>query len=106
MAAHQNTHEQNRPQQQHPQQGPKGDLKIDREITLVEIPRGDRGEVLRFTFTEATSSEGKKVAWHALRVWYRADNGEMRPGKSGVSIRGRELAAIAAGFAKAVGGRT
>ena len=99
--------EQSRPTSTaHQGQAPKGDLTIDREIVMVEVPRGDAGEVLRLTFTEATTTTGKKVAWHALRVWYRASDGQMRPSKSGVSIRAREIGPIAAGFAKSVGERT
>jgi hypothetical protein len=78
-----------------------GDLKILREDTLVEIPRGDRGEVLRLTFAEGEMGPGKRVAWHALRVWFRDDAGQLRPGKSGVTIRGRELKPIAEALSKA-----
>ena len=97
-------HEDDGPRQ--PQRQQRGDLHIDEEIVMAEIPRGERGEVLRVTFTKATAGDGKRVAWHAIRVWYRDQSGELRPGKQGITIRGRELRPVADALAKACGGRT
>jgi hypothetical protein len=82
----------------------RGDLTIDREIVMLEIPRGDHGDVLRVTFTEATTNDGKKVAWHSIRVFYTDDNGVKKPGKAGVSIRGRELRPVTDALVRACGG--
>jgi hypothetical protein len=80
----------------------RSDLEIVREDVMLAIPRGD--EELRVTFTRARTGEGKDVAWHSLRLFYRNEAGEWRPGKSGISIRGRELAAVADALARAVSG--
>lgn len=79
-----------------------GDLEIVDEIVIAAIPRGD--EELRVTFTRGRTSAGKDVAWHSIRVFYRDGSGAWKPGKQGVTIRGRELAAVAAAFAKATSG--
>jgi hypothetical protein len=81
----------------------EGDLTITDETVMVEVPRGDR-EVLRLTFTRATTAAGKAVAWHALRVWYRAEDGQLRAGRAGVTIRGAELRSVAEALAKAASG--
>jgi hypothetical protein len=78
-----------------------GDLKIEREDTLVEVPRGD--EVLRVTRVEATTGAGKPVSWHSLRVFWKAEDGAWRPGKAGVTIRARELGAVVAALSKELG---
>jgi hypothetical protein len=82
-----------------------GDLRIDRETILCELPRGDRGETLRLTFSEGTTGDGKKVAWHSLREFYTDDTGKRKPGKKGITIRGRELKPVVEALAKAVSGR-
>ncbi|MDP9035706.1 MAG: hypothetical protein M3O50_12950 [Myxococcota bacterium] len=79
-----------------------GDLTILEEHTMVAVPRGD--EELRLTFTRARTSAGKDIAWHSLRVFWKSAGGEWKPGKSGVTIRGRELHAVAQAFARAVSG--
>jgi hypothetical protein len=76
-----------------------GDLEIVRETTLAELPRG-RDEVLRLQAVEAHAADGKVIVWHSLRVWYRAGD-ELRPGKAGITIRSRELGAVAAALSKA-----
>ena len=70
---------------------------------MCELPRGER-EQLRLTFTLARMPDGREVAWHALRVWYRADSGEMRPGKQGVTLRGRELRPVLDALTLAISG--
>ena len=74
-----------------------GDLHIDRETVLVEIPRGD--DVLRVTRTEATTGNGKQVWWISVRIFWK--QGEVwRPGKAGITIRARELAGVVAALSK------
>lgn len=70
----------------------RGDLTIVSETALVSIPRGD--DELRVTFTRARTADGKDVAWHSIRVFFRGRDGEWKPGKQGITIRGRELAPI------------
>jgi hypothetical protein len=87
-----------------PQQAPKreNDLKIISEVVLAEEPRGRDGqEVIRLSYTCAEATDGKPVSWYGLRIFYRTDDGTLRPGRQGITIRNRELAGIAAGFMKA-----
>jgi hypothetical protein len=79
-----------------------GDLEIIEERVMVSIPRGD--EELRVTFTRARTGDGKEIAWHSIRVFWKTDAGEWRAGKSGVTIRGRELRAVADALARACAG--
>lgn len=67
-------------------EGGRGDV-------LLTLPRGD-SEELRVVWDEF-----KGHRFLAVRVWFRAADGEWRPSKSGVTIKPRELAA----FAEAVG---
>ena len=81
------------------------DLQIIEEVVMAEVPRGRDGrEVLRVTFTKAKTGDGKDVAWHGLRVFYKDGTGAWRPGKAGVTIRGAELLAVTAALVKATGG--
>jgi hypothetical protein len=86
----------------------RGDLRIERETTLAELPRGRDGrEVLRVRHVEATTPEGRPVSWTDIREWYRAEEGgDWQPGKKGISIKSRELAAIRNALSKATGERT
>lgn len=85
--------------------GGRGELEIVDEKVMVEIPRGRDGrEVLRVTFTRARAPDGKDVAWHSIRLFWRNDSGEWRPGKQGITIRGGELRAVASALAKATSG--
>ena len=69
------------------------ELNILRETVLVEIPRGD--DVLRVTFTEAQGDRGP-ISWHSLRVFYRPKGSDdWLPGKAGLTIRAREVDAVA-----------
>lgn len=79
-----------------------GDLEIIEERVMLAIPRGD--EELRVTFTRARSGDGKEVAWHSIHVFWRTDNGEWRPGKQGITIRGKELRAVTDALTKACSG--
>lgn len=68
-----------------------GDLVIDRETTLCEIPRGRDGkEVLRVQLVEARTERGQ-VTWHSLRVFWQDEGGNWKPGRQGITIRAREL---------------
>jgi hypothetical protein len=78
-----------------------GELRIDRETVLCELPRGDRGEVLRVTFSEGTTADGKRVNWHSVREFYTTEEGEKRPGKKGITIRARELRQVAEALSNA-----
>lgn len=75
----------------------RGSLQILNEEILVAIPRGD--EELRVTYTTARTERGD-VAWHSLRVFWKAAEGEWRPGKQGITIRAKELEAVATALSK------
>jgi hypothetical protein len=77
---------------------------IEKEIVMLELPRGKRGDVLRVTFTKAKTPDGKPIAWHAIREFYTDANGNKLPGKKGITIRGAELKPIADALAKACSG--
>ena len=68
-----------------------GDLVIKAEAVLVAIPRGD--EELRVTYTTARAGD-RDVSWHSLRIFWKTDAGEWRPGKQGITIRAKELDAV------------
>jgi transcriptional coactivator p15 (PC4) len=57
----------------------------DQEHVVLELRRGEN-DVLRVT---RKTYEGKPFT--DVRVYYRADDGELRPTKKGCSIRDREL---------------
>ncbi len=83
-----------------------GDLEIVRDVVMVEVPRGrDARECLRLRFVEARTADGKDVAWHDLREFYKAEDGTWRPGKKGISIRGAELRPVLHALAAAAGAR-
>lgn len=48
---------------------------------IAEIPK-NRTETIRISIDEYNSHD-----MVALRVWFQADDGEMRPGKSGINFR-------------------
>jgi hypothetical protein len=81
-----------------------GDLTIEREDVLLELSRGERGDVLRVCFTQGTASDGKRVAWHSIREFYTDEEGTKKPGKKGITIRGRELRAVAEALTRAAAG--
>jgi hypothetical protein len=83
--------------------GRQTDLEIIDQITMVAIPRGD--EELRVQFVRGRTSDGKEIAWHSLRVfWKDGTTGEWKPGKAGLTIRGRELAPVVEALSKACSG--
>ncbi len=77
-------------------------LDIIEERILVAIPRGD--EELRVTFTRARKPDGSETAWHSIRVFWKTDDGQWRPGKQGITVRARELRAVADALSKAPSG--
>ena len=77
-------------------------LTITDEIVMATIPRGN--DEMRVTFTRATTGEGKEVAWHSIRVFWRNDAGEWRPGKQGITIRGGEMRVVVDALTKAISG--
>jgi Transcriptional Coactivator p15 (PC4) len=76
-------------------------LEILEELVLLAIPRV--AEEIRLTFTRARAS-GKDVSWHGLRVFWKSDSGEWRPGKAGITIRSKELKPITEALIKAAAG--
>jgi hypothetical protein len=78
------------------------DLQIIEQRTMVAIPRGD--DELRVQFVRGRTSDGKEVCWHSLRVFWKDGSGEWKPGKQGITIRGRELAPVAEALSKACSG--
>ena len=79
--------------------GERGALTILEEKILVGIPRGD--DELRVTFTRARSEDGKEIAWHGIREFFKDDKGQWRPTKKGITIRGKELHAVTVALLRA-----
>jgi len=62
---------------------------------LVTIPRGRNGEEFRVSLDEFTPADGgEPKTYLSLRVWWRADDGKMLPGKAGCTVRRAELARV------------
>ena len=51
-----------------------------------EFKKNDRGEVVRIVREDYKGADLVNI-----RVWYRADNGEMRPSKTGIAIKGDQM---------------
>ena len=51
-----------------------------------EFKKNDRGEVVRIVREDYKGADLVNI-----RVWYRADNGEMRPSKAGIAINGWQI---------------
>ena len=51
-----------------------------------EFKKNDRGEVVRIVREDYKGADLVNI-----RVWYRADNGEMRPSKTGITIKGDQI---------------
>jgi Transcriptional Coactivator p15 (PC4) len=80
----------------------EGDLDVTEERVLIEVPRDRDGRVvLRMRFVRASTSSGSKVAWHDLREYFRGDDGQLHPTRKGISIRGKELHAVAVAMLRA-----
>jgi hypothetical protein len=58
---------------------------------LVSLERNQGKEEIRWSFDEFTPSNGQPTKYISGRKWYRADDGEWRPTKAGVTIRLAEL---------------
>ena len=51
-----------------------------------EFQKNDRGEVVRITREEYKGADLVNI-----RVWFTAENGELRPSKNGLTIRGAQI---------------
>ena len=51
-----------------------------------EFQKNDRGEVVRIVREDYRGTDLVNI-----RVWYRAENGEMRPSKTGITINGNQI---------------
>ena len=51
-----------------------------------EFQKNDRGEMVRIVREDYRGTDLVNI-----RVWYRADNGEMRPSKAGIAINGGQI---------------
>ena len=51
-----------------------------------EFKKNDRGEVVRIVREDYKGADLVNI-----RVWYRADSGEMRPSKVGITIKGDQI---------------
>ena len=51
-----------------------------------EFQKNDRGEMVRIVREDYKGTDLVNI-----RVWYRADNGEMRPSKAGIAIKGSQI---------------
>jgi hypothetical protein len=69
---------------------------VDDKQIIVEIPKNAR-EIIRVTLGEYS---GHQVA--GARVWFQAEDGSWRPGKSGIAFRVALLPAVAEGLEKAI----
>ena len=65
-------------------------------VTIAEWPSGRRGEVVRMTIGEFG---GRRLI--NLRKWFEAENGSMRPGRSGMALGIKHLHRLADGLAEA-----
>ena len=51
-----------------------------------EFKKNNRGEVVRIVREDYRGTDLVNI-----RAWYRADNGEMRPSKTGITINGNQI---------------
>ena len=51
-----------------------------------EFQKNDRGEMVRIVREDYKGTDLVNI-----RVWYRVDNGEMRPSKAGIAINGSQI---------------
>lgn len=64
-------------------------------LLISEWPKNER-ESVRVTIEEFN---GRSII--NARIWFRADDGEMRPGKAGIAMGVKHLPALAQAFAEA-----
>jgi hypothetical protein len=77
-------------------------LQIISEEILVDIPRRTDGqECLRVRATKARTPDGKDVGWTDIREFWKGDDGVWRPSRKGITVRARELSAVAEALSKA-----
>jgi hypothetical protein len=63
-----------------------------RELRRLEtLERNDGKEEIRWSFDEFEAENGTSSKYVSARKWYRADDGEFRPTKAGLTIRLSEL---------------
>lgn len=60
----------------------------DRDVVLLTLPRGDRGE-LRLCRSQYQGSVFTK-----LQLWYPTDSGDLKPGRQVVTLRDGELGEV------------
>ena len=77
--------------------GSNNQVQITNERVWCEIPRGDRGDVLR-----VTSARANGHLFFQIREFYQTEEGEIRPGKKGISIKTREIVAVVDSLRKAM----
>ncbi len=80
----------------------KGQLRIDDELVMLEVGRGERDQLrLRLTLTKGTKPDGEKTEWLSIREFYKDPSGALRPSSRGISIRRKEIAAVADALVRA-----
>lgn len=73
-----------------------------RSQKLATFKRSETDE-LRITLDSRPSEDGSNViSWVSARVWWRGNDGEMRPSKKGVTFRVRELGEVIARLEDAI----
>jgi hypothetical protein len=72
---------------------PPTGLRVEREAVLTELARG-RGHVLRVSYVEGVTGDGKAVSWYSLAEMYEHER-VMRPTKKRFTLRRGELEAVA-----------
>lgn len=60
---------------------------------LACIERGDHGE-LRIELTECADDRGNVSQFVNFRLWFKGDDGQMKPGKQGMTVRKTEIHAV------------
>ena len=70
-----------------------------RELTrLATLVRNQGKEEIRWSWDEFVSEDGKASKYVSARKWFKGEDGEMHPTRSGVTIRLAELDDVLAGL--------
>jgi hypothetical protein len=72
-----------------------------RSHVLATFSRGELEE-LRLTLDSRPNDDGRVISWVSARIWWRGNDGEMRPSKKGVTFRVRELGEVVARLEDAI----
>ncbi len=72
-----------------------------RSHLLATFSRGELEE-LRLTLDSRPNDDGRVISWVSARIWWRGNDGEMRPSKKGVTFRMRELGEVIARLEDAI----